>query len=136
MGGHLLAMCVRRFSAHVVDGRLDHPRLADPLSEGAQEAEVVVDRRRRQAPFQPAVDHRLDVSVRQLAGVEVRISRLVAQLSEEPEVEATAVLHRLDRHALVLGAVLVVVQRQQRAQDAQEVVRSHRQGLEDRFRRC
>jgi hypothetical protein len=128
---HLAAVRVRRFGSDVVLRLAHHAGLADPTAVAAQEAEVVVDRRGGQAARDPALHHRLDVAIRELPWVEVAVRRVMAQLPKEARVQPLPVEHRLERRALVLGAVQVVELLQDRAEYAQVVGRADGQGGKD-----
>jgi hypothetical protein len=129
--GNFRSMGVRRVGADVELRLAHHARLADPARERAQEAEVVVDGRGGEATFQPPRHHGFDVAVGQLPRIEVAVRRLVAQLAEKADHHALSVVHGLERHALVLLAVLAVVLREVGADDAQVVGGAHRQRCED-----
>ena len=129
--GNFRSMGVRRVGADVELRLAHHARLADPARERSQEAEVVVDGRGGEATFQPPRHHGFDVAVGQLPRIEVAVRRLVAQLAEEADHHALSVVHGLERHALVLLAVLAVVLREVGADDAQVVGGAHRQRCKD-----
>ena len=104
-----------RIDVQAVEGRLAYQsRLAQPLRQSAQEAQVGLDRGRCQPVLLPHLDHRTQVLLAEVAwiGHQLEAGPLV-QVAEETPQELRPVVARLVRDGLLERGVLAVEELQQ-----------------------